>query len=132
MKRSILVLVVAGLVVLATGTWYLSSIGKFNPADLLNDGVVILLVGFASYAGVRRWGSARRGEPMEDEFSRKLVQRTAASSYYVSLFMWLFLMFLEDRLKMETGRIIGMGIMGMAVIFAIAWVVANVKGIRNE
>jgi hypothetical protein len=60
------------------------------------------------------------------------MQKTAAWSYYVSLYLWLAIMYLSDKFKYETHTIIGAGILGMAVIFAICWLVFNFRGIRNE
>ena len=60
------------------------------------------------------------------------MQKTAAWSYYVSLYLWLAIMYFSDKLHYETHTIIGAGILGMAVIFAICWLIFNFRGIRNE
>ena len=103
-----------------------------NSANLLNFGVIILVVCFAVFLGYKRLNSVRRGEPSEDELSKKVLQKTAAWSYYLSLYFWLALMYFSDKTKLETHSIIGIGIMGMAVVFAICWLIINFRGIRNE
>lgn len=132
MKKSLIVFIVAGLVLISAGLWFFSSAKELNPMDLLHFGVIALIVGFAVYVGFKRLSSAKRGEPVEDELSKKILQKTAAISYYISLYIWVFLIFLNDRVKFETEELIGIGIIAMAVTFGITWLIINFKGIRND
>jgi peptidoglycan/LPS O-acetylase OafA/YrhL len=112
--------------------WLTNVDKELKPVDLLEAGVIILVVGFALFVIYKRVIAAHRGEPAEDELSKKVMQKTAALSFYISLYSWLALAFFSDRLKMEIHSVIGIGIMGMALIFAICWIVLNFRGIRNE
>jgi peptidoglycan/LPS O-acetylase OafA/YrhL len=80
----------------------------------------------------RRIGSEKRGQPAEDEFSKKVMQKAAALSYFVSLYLWLGIMYLADKLKTETDVMFGWGILGMAVIFGASWLFYNFRGIKDE
>jgi peptidoglycan/LPS O-acetylase OafA/YrhL len=73
-----------------------------------------------------------RGEPAEDELSKKLLLKTAAWSYYVSLYLWVAMLFIKDRVNLDTEEILGAGILGMAASFAICWLILNFRGIKNE
>jgi peptidoglycan/LPS O-acetylase OafA/YrhL len=132
MKRAYLVFIVAGLVLAATVLWFLSSDTQFKPYDLVEIGIVLMVVGFAVYLGYKRFSSAKRGEPAEDEMSKKVMRKTASWSYYISLYLWLAIMYFSDRIKLENHALIGAGILGMAVVFAISWLVINFGGIKNE
>ena len=132
MKKAILMFFVAALVLITCGLWFFSSGSGTKPVDLLQFGIIILVVAFAIFVGFKRLGSARRGEPTEDELSRKVLQRTAAFSFYISLYMWLAMIYLSDKIKMESDALIGAGILGMAVIYAICWIVFNFTGVKNE
>jgi len=81
MKKTIIVFVVAAIVLFATGLWFFSSKTDFKTIDFLHFGVIVLVVGFAAFAGFKRLTSSRRGEPAEDELSKKVMQKTAAISY---------------------------------------------------
>jgi hypothetical protein len=35
-------------------------------------------------------------------------------------------------MKLETHSVIGIGILGMAITFAVCWVIFNFTGVRNE
>lgn len=132
MKKSLIVFIVAGLVLISMGLWFYSSVKEFNMMDLLHFGVITLIVGFAVFVGLKRLRSEKRGEPVEDELSKKILQKTAAISYYISLYIWVFLIFLKDRVKFETEELLGTGILAMAVTFGIAWLILNFKGIKND
>jgi peptidoglycan/LPS O-acetylase OafA/YrhL len=132
MKRIVVMFVIVALVIITTVLLFMNIDTAYKPADLIQLGVMIIVVGFALYAAYRRLTSAKRGEPAEDELSKKIMQKTAAFSYYISIYLWLALGFFSDRLKLETHTIIGIGIMGMAVLFAICWVIINFTGVKNE
>jgi peptidoglycan/LPS O-acetylase OafA/YrhL len=132
MKKGVIAFIVAVLVLVTTGIWFLSSAEKFKPFEFVGFGIIILVVAFAVFVGFRRLSSARRGEPPEDELSKKVMQKTASLSYYISLYLWLAIMYFSDRLNYETHTIIGAGILGMAVVFAGCWLVFNFRGVRNE
>jgi peptidoglycan/LPS O-acetylase OafA/YrhL len=132
MKRGIIVLIVSALVLITTGMWFFSATEKFKPFDLVGFGIIILVVLFAVFIGYKRLSSAKRGEPPEDELSKKVMQKTSALSYYISLYLWLAIMYFSDKIDYETHTVIGAGILGMAVVFAICWLVFNFRGIRNE
>jgi len=132
MKKSLIVFIVAGLVLISMGLWFFSSVKEFNMMDLFHFGVITLIVGFAVFVGLKRLRSEKRGEPVEDELSKKILQKTAAISYYISLYIWVFLIFLKDRVKFETEELLGTGILAMAVTFGITWLILNFKGIKND
>lgn len=132
MKKAIVVFVVAAMVLITTGLWIFSSTEEFKPFDLLSFGIIILVVAFAVFVGYKRMTSAKRGEPTEDEMSKKVLLKTAAWSYYISLYLWVAMLFIKDRVNLDTEEIIGAGILGMAVSFAVCWLIFNFRGTRNE
>jgi peptidoglycan/LPS O-acetylase OafA/YrhL len=94
--------------------------------------VIVLVVAFALFVGYKRLSSVNKGEPAEDEMSKKVMRQTAALSYYISLYLWLAIMYFSDKLNYEIHTVIGAGILGMAVTFGVCWLVINFRGIRNE
>ncbi len=132
MKRAIILFVIIAVVIFTTVLWLTNVETTFKPVDLLSVVVIILVVGFALFVFYKRVTSAQRGEPAEDELSKKVMQKTAALSYYISLYIWVAMLFIKDRVKLDTEELIGMGILGMALTFAICWAIFNFRGIRNE
>jgi peptidoglycan/LPS O-acetylase OafA/YrhL len=132
MKKVVVALIVAVLVLIATGLRFFLSTEELKPFELVNFGVIILVVAFAAFIGYKRLSSVKRGEPPEDELSKKVMQKTSSLSYYISLYLWLAIMYFSEKFNYETHTIIGGGIMGMAVVFAVCWLVFNFRGIKNE
>ena len=132
MKKTIILFIIAALVLITTGFWFFSSSHSLGLYDLLSFGVIILVVAFALLIGFRRLSSIKRGEPAEDEMSKKVIRKTASLSYYISIYMWLALGYLSDKIKLETHSIIGAGILGMAVVYGICWLVLHFTGMKNE
>jgi peptidoglycan/LPS O-acetylase OafA/YrhL len=131
MKKTVLLFTVAAMVLLASVIWTYTSFRIQGTSDIIQFGIIILLVGFAVFVGFKRWGNLKRGEPAEDESSKKVLQKASSLSYYISLYLWLVLIYISDRTKLETDAILGAGILGMAVIFALCWGVISLRGIRN-
>ena len=132
MKKTVVLFIIAAMVLIATGFWIFSGPSPVEPAEIVNLVVIVLVVVFALFFGYKRFTSIKKGEPAEDEMSKKIMQRTASLSYYISLYWWLAIMYFSDRLKFEMHTIIGTGILGMAVIFTVCWLVFNFRGVRNE
>lgn len=132
MKRTYLALIVAVLVLLTAILW-ISSTGKpISLVEILQYGIVLVLVGFGFYFGISRIRSERRGEPAEDEMSKKIMQKASSLSFFISLYMWLALGYFSDRVKLETHTQIGTGIVGMAVIFSLCWIFIKLRGMKDE
>ncbi len=132
MKRGFLALLVSGLVIAATVLWFFIVEKPIPTTEIVNFGVIVVLVGFGLYFAYRRFSSAKRGEPPEDELSKKMMQKTAAWSYYISLYMWVFMIWLKDRINLDTEEVLGAGILSMAVIFLVCWIAIKLRGMRNE
>lgn len=132
MKRSLLVFIVAGLLILGVVFWFMVSSTNLKEIDFLHLGIITALVAFAIFFGIKRIKSERRKEPVEDEMSKKILQKTAALSYYISLYMWVFIIFIKDRIEMDTEEWIGTGVLGMAITFAVTWIFFYFKGLKND
>lgn len=131
MKRSLLLFLILALVLISTGIWLFYSGTGLTGIDFMQVGVILLIAGFAIFIGFRRLSSERRGEPAEDELSRKVMQKSAAFSYFISLYLWVAMIYIKDRVSMDTEELLGTGILGMAVIFAISWLVFHFRGIKH-
>lgn len=127
-----LVFVVAGLVLLTTLFWMIKASGAIDKTDTIQFWVIGLLIIFALFIGIRRLKSEKRGEPTEDELSKRVLQKSAAVSYYISLYLWVAIIYIKDKVSMDTEQLIGTGILGMAVTFALSWLIINFRGIRHE
>jgi peptidoglycan/LPS O-acetylase OafA/YrhL len=132
MKKTVLLFTIVILLVATVGLWICNSGTKFGYANIFQLAGLVIVIAFAIFVGIRRLGSTRRGEPSEDELSKKILVRASSFSYYISIYLWLVIMYLCDKTKLENHSLIGVGILGMAVVFALTWAVFYFRGIRNE
>ena len=129
-KTSIVILLI-GVVTLSLGAWvYYSKNDSLEIADLMQYAIIVVLVAFALIIGIRRLKSERRGEPAEDELSKKIMQKATSTAFYISLYWWLVMSYLSENWEMETGSLIGRGILGMALIFVLSWFFYKMKGVK--
>jgi peptidoglycan/LPS O-acetylase OafA/YrhL len=132
MKKAVFLFIIVAIVAGSCVFWLISSGERFSPTDSFQFSVIALILIFAIFVGYKRFSSAKRGEPTEDELSKKVLQKTAAWSYYISLYMWVAMIYIKDRVSMDTEELLGTGILAMAVCFGVCWLIFNFKGIKNE
>lgn len=130
MKNVLALVIILALVVFTTYFWL--SKDSLGVEEVTSLGVILAVVGFAVFILLRRIKSWKQGEPQEDELSKKVMLRTSSLSYYISLYFWVFLLWLKDRVEFEQEELIGTGILGMAVIFALSWVFFHFRGVPND
>lgn len=132
MKRTIIIFVISALVVASLVVWALKSQITGNVGEIVMTGIVLVLVGFAIYLGLSRLRSHRRREPAEDELSKRIMTRASSLAYYVSIYLWLFVMYVSDKTTLEAHSLIGAGILGMAVVFLLCWLGEKAFGVKND
>jgi len=132
MKRGLIAIAVSLLVLGSAAFWFFGTGDHKIGFEIVSFGVIIVLVGFGLLFAYRRLSAAHRGEPVEDELSKKIIQKTAAWAYYISLYMWVFMIWLKDRVALDTEQILGAGILSMAVIFFVCWIIIRARGLSHE
>ena len=132
MKKTIILFVLSLSVLGGIYAWL-----KVNPEppdiyEILQFSIVILLVVFAVVLGIRRIKSQREGLPPEDEMSKKILKIAAARAYYFSLYLWLILMYFANEGKVATESLMSTGILGMALLLLIHYLIIKFTGLKNE
>ncbi len=127
-----MIFVLVGIILAGLGVWLVLGEFEINLPEMGMMGGLILVITFAIILGIRRVRSVRNNQPAEDELSKVVLKRAASTAYYISLYSWLALMVFSDSIKLEVSTLIGVGIMLMAVEFALAWVYFNFFGKTNE
>ncbi|HDP95508.1 MAG TPA: hypothetical protein ENN40_09140 [Candidatus Aminicenantes bacterium] len=132
MKKTIVSLVISALVLAGLVLWALEGEVSGNIQEALMVAGVVLMVGFGLFIGIGRARSLRRKEPPEDELSKNVLNRAASLSYYISIYMWLLVLLLSDRISMSVNSLIGAGILGMAVIFLFCWIGVRAFAMKHD
>jgi len=131
MKKMIVIFMVSTLVLAGMAAWALKGKIVGNTGEIVMAGVVFILVGFAAALGASRLRSRRRGEPAEDELSKRIMTRASSLAYYVSIYLWLFIMYIGDKVTLPAHNIVGTGIAGMAVVFLLCWLGVKFFGMKD-
>ena len=132
MKKVIPVLVVSVLVLGTSLLWMANSKSAMPAAEIIQFVVIISLIGFAIYFAMTRLRSVRKGEPVEDELSKKILLKASSLSYYTSLFLWVAMIYVSDHAKLDADILLGIGILGMAVTWVILVLFFRIKGLKDE
>jgi hypothetical protein len=122
MNKTIVIFVLAALVLLTVLFWVFSDGFQWNLDEILMIGGVVIVYGFAILVAFRRVKSLAMREPAEDELSRALMTRSSSLSYYISIYLWLVIMYFSDKTSLAPDALIGLGILGMAMVFFLSWV----------
>lgn len=131
MKKSHIVFIVSGLVLVSVAVWLGVSGFSVAGGESIQLVVIIALILFGGAVGIKRLKSERAGEPAEDEMSKKIVSKAAAASYFISLYLWLVIMYLADKKVCAVEELFGWGILGMGVLFAAAVVFYRIIGVKE-
>ena len=134
MKKVFLPIFILTYVLILSGIWITKPENNSTPSFLEYVFIGILLVFFtiSIYLWYGRIKRKKQGFPEDDEMSKKIAQKAAAISYYISLFLWLVLIYLHNKIIIDIQYLFTIGIIGMAVIFVLCWVIFNFKGIKDE
>lgn len=94
--------------------------------------ILLVIVALAIVVAIIRFKSFKNREPAEDEYTKKVMQKTASYSFYISLYLWLVVSYFSEDSSMDTQQVIGLGVVGMAIVFVISWIFIKLIGLRNE
>ncbi|MBN2482259.1 MAG: DUF2178 domain-containing protein [Bacteroidales bacterium] len=132
MKKSYSFLIVNALVLVMAIIWLMNSGVTITFQGVVPWTILLMILALGFYIGLSQLvRSKKKGEPPEDELSKKILQKASSLSFYVSIYLWLALMYLSDRLELETPALIGAGILGMTVVFAVCWIIYKLGGIKD-
>ncbi|MCX6284079.1 MAG: hypothetical protein NTW31_07590 [Bacteroidetes bacterium] len=132
MKRYI-ILPWLSVFILADGLYMLLSPMVKNTWIDLVQGILMTIIGlFGLYQGVSAAWSAWRGDPLKDELTRKIRLKASSISFYISIWVWIGLMFAEkNQVRFHSG-ILGTGVLIMIGVYIISSVVIRIRGLRDE
>ncbi|MDP7180148.1 MAG: hypothetical protein QF824_02680 [Candidatus Woesearchaeota archaeon] len=129
MKKSYKVLLVTILLVALVIVGLLVSMKKVPKMEFISIAAIVAILAVIFLA--KHWKDAKdtkKGLAVEDERSRKVLLLTGAKSFKISMWYLLVLMWVSsvfEIITLNSEMALGLGIVGMAVIFGITWLWAN-------
>lgn len=131
MKKSILIFIVTTLLLVTLVLWMVNTKEPMDLTEILMIAVAAILAGFAIFTGVSRIKSLVKNEPPEDELSKKMMVKASSLSFFISIYLWLVIMYISDKTMLATHSLIGAGIAGMALVFFLCWLFLKIRGLKN-
>ena len=137
MKKIYLPIFVITMVVISVGIWIFqggdSEIDATSKIpEIIQILIIIVLFIFGIIIAISRIRSESQGLPADDELSKKIRQKSAAWSYYFSLYIWVGALYLYHETSLEGNIIIGSGILCMAIMYGVFNLLFSKIGKINE
>lgn len=130
--KTALILILAGTVTFTLGLWFYSTKEPLTSFEYSVAGLVLLIVAGSFIIGLKRLKNIKKGFPSEDELSVRIKQKAAAVAFVISIYLWtLILTFLGNK-EVSPTIPIGIGIIGMGIIFFALWAYYSKTGLGNE
>jgi len=126
-----LIMMLAGTLTFSAGLWLYSTIETLGTFEITVAVLVALMVIFSLFIGIKRLQDEKKGLTPEDELSKSIKQRAAAMAFMYSFYLWTFIIIftVDSALRIEIP--IGIGIMGMGILFIGFWIYYSKTGIDN-
>ena len=122
LKATVITLLILTLALLGYTLWAGGKIVESGIAVVIAATTII----FAAFVLRNMAKSARKGLPLEDEFTKRAKTSAAAFAFYASLYLWLALMYFEDYLPERS--LPSMAILGSALIFGLRYLYLVKRG----
>jgi uncharacterized membrane protein len=126
-------IIIISLLVITTGALF--SLKSFAIGEIAGGvaGVFIAttILVFAIFVFIRGNRDMKKGFPLQDERSRKVIEKATSKAFYVSLYLLLAIGFLSDDLIKfrDVSQAISIAVGVMAILFAVFWAYYNRKEI---
>ena len=124
-------IILISLIVIATGVLF--SYGSFKQGNVTGGilgliiSVIILCFGIIVYKRGNR--DLKKGQPLKDERSKRVIEKASSLSFYITLYILLAIGFLSENIinfrDISQATSIGVGL--MALLFLLSWVYYNNK-----
>ena len=125
-----LVLVLSGIWIYQAGAPKDTSL--FFYSEIIHVGIIALFFFLGVVFSIRRVRAREGGFPEEDELSKKIIQKASTVSFFISLFIWLIVLFLNVKTMIDVEVLFSYGFIGTALVFMINWIVFNRRGLGDE
>lgn len=125
-----LVLIIAGIRIFHSGVTEKSEF--LSTFEFIHVAFILIFFFIGNVFWIKRIKSGKSGLPEEDELSKRISQKSSAFSFYISLFIWLILLFIMQSKILQTEILFGIGFIAMAITFITTWLIFNSRGIGNE
>lgn len=131
-KKIVLFALIGLTLTFITGIAFYSTMAELMPVDYVIYAGIGSIVLFSIIAIFKQLRDEKKGLVTEDELSRKIKQKAAANSFTASIYLWTMILLFTMDSNIDNEILLGIGIVGMGLIFIGFWLYHNNKGIESE
>ena len=131
-KKIVLFALIGLTLTFITGIAFYSTMAELMPVDYVIYAGIGSIVLFSIIAIFKQLRDEKKGLVTEDELSRKIKQKAAANSFTASIYLWTMILLFTMDSNIGNEILLGIGIVGMGLIFIGFWLYHNNKGIESE
>ena len=135
MKRVFIPVFTLTMVLIIAGIWIFQTVDPPKDSvasEIIFVAAIVILFIVSIFLSIKRLKNRKLGLPEEDELSKKIMNKAGAKSFFVSLFLWLTLLYIHNHTTVDTEILFGYGIIGMAFIFITFTIIFSIRGIKDE
>ena len=129
--KILIILLLSGTATFGLGIWAYAARAKLEFGDYLIYAAVLLVVGFSLITAFKQLKDQEKGLAIEDELSKRTKEKAAAKAFMGSFYLWTMILLFTSDSEVSREIPIGLGIMGMGLLFVGFWAYHNKKGIDN-
>ena len=130
--KSLISFISPALGIMLLSYWAFMAKEPFDPIGYLIFGLSILMIGFGLYFKIQSFKNEKSGLTSDDELSKRIKERAAAKAFGFSIYMWIFVILFLFDMEPRDKIIIGLGLMGMMLIFFLNWLYYSKVGISDD
>ncbi len=108
-----------------------STMAEIKPMEYIIYAAVGLIVVFSLARVVKNLKDEKKGFTIEDELSQKIKLRAGANAFTASFYLWTMILLFTIDSNIENEILLGIGIVGMGLMFVGFWFYHDKKGIDD-
>ncbi len=130
--KKLLFLLIGLTLTFAAGIFAYSTMSEIRISDWVIYGAIGIIALLSIVIALKKLSDEKKGFVTEDELSKSIREKAAAQSFMYSIYWWaMLLMFtIDSNLRHET--VLGIGLVGMCLIFLGLWFYYNNQGVDSE
>ena len=130
--KTALIVILAGTITFSAGLWAYSTMEHLGAFEIAIAVLVAFIAIFSLIIGMKRIKDEKKGLTAEDELSKNIKQKAAAMAFMYSFYLWTAIIIFTVDTSLQIEIPIGIGIMGMGILFIGFWIYYSKTGIDNE
>ncbi len=132
-KTKTTIIILIGLIfTYAIGILMYSRFASLKYTDYFIYTVVAFIVIIGLAGAIKKLKAEKKGLTTEDELIKKIKLKAAVHAFTASFYLWIFILLFTVNSSISNKVLLGISIIGMALVFLRFWFYYNKRGLTDE